>query len=63
MTEGEKGDSSESEEILEKHSDKWYEPDGEEYEYAVNAPSGEHTARKYYKSARGAAKRLKEWYE
>jgi predicted transcriptional regulator len=60
---GGQGDLSESEQILENHSDKWYEPDGKKNDYAVEAPEGDHNDRRYYRSAEGAAKRLKEWYE
>jgi predicted transcriptional regulator len=60
---GGQGDLSEWERILENYSDKWYKPDGQKSEYAVNAPNGDHSDRMYYKSAEGAAKRVKEWYE
>lgn len=57
------GGKSESEEILEKYSENWYEPDGETSEYAVEHPSGKPGRRKYYKTANGAAERLVMWYE
>lgn len=63
MPQGEQGDLSEAEQILEKHSDKWYKPDGKKNEYAVEAPNGDHSDRRYYRSAEGAAERLEVWYE
>lgn len=60
---GEESDVSEWEEILANYPDKWYKSDGAKNEYAVNAPSGDHSDRMYYKTAKGAAKRVKQWYE
>lgn len=60
---GGQGDLSEVEQILEKHSEHWYEPDGEKNDYAVEAPGGDYSDRRYYKSAEGAAERLEWWYE
>lgn len=46
---------------LRRHEEKWYVPNSQKgYKYAVETPTGR---RKYYKTARGAAKRLKQEYE
>jgi len=46
-------------EVFQKHSDKWYVPDSRQSEYAVECPE----KTRYYKTQRGAAKRLSEEFE
>ena len=56
---GESGDGGEPA-ILEQHNDKWYTPDSQEgYKYAVRMPDGD---RKYYKTPKHAADRLRKEY-
>lgn len=47
-------------EIFDKHSDKWYEPDSDNYILAVRPAGG---GRAYFKTTEGAATRLREEYE
>jgi hypothetical protein len=61
--EGENVEQQEFEEMLEKHSEHWYEPDGQKNNYAVDPPEGVDDKRRYYKTAEGAAERLTEWFE
>lgn len=46
-------------EVFQKHSDKWYVPDSLQSKYAVECPE----KTRYYKTQRGAAKRLSEEFE
>ncbi|WP_372479334.1 polyphosphate kinase 1 [Halomicrobium sp. HM KBTZ05] len=46
--------------ILDRHEDRWYEPDSRTYEYAVRTPDGQ---RVYRKTADGAASALRQYYE
>lgn len=47
-------------EVFEKHSDKWYEPDSKNNNFAVRLKNGQ---RKYYKTVEYAAERLRDEYE
>lgn len=46
--------------VFERHPDAWYEPASEKHDFAVYTQEG---GRKYYKTRRGAAQRLKTEYE
>jgi polyphosphate kinase len=48
-------------EIFEKYPEKWYRPNSQNQNYAVYLKDKD--KRKYYKTAEGAAKRLKREYE
>jgi predicted transcriptional regulator len=62
--EGEEGGDEGLPGVFERHSDKWYRPDTEEdYMFAVRMPEGDGTNRKYYKTVRYAANRLRKEYE
>lgn len=56
------GESKDESPVFERHPDKWYVPDSDKgYEYAVRMSAGGRI--KYYKTARGAANRLRKEYE
>ena len=46
-------------EALKRHSDKWWTPESDVYDFAVREKDG---GRRYYKTANGAAKCLKDLY-
>lgn len=46
--------------IFDRHPNKWYNPNSDENDYAVELPNGN---KKYYKTRDGAAKRLRREYE
>jgi predicted transcriptional regulator len=48
-------------EVFDRHSDHWYEPDSDKYDFVVYLPG--HEERKYYKTAENAAKRLRKEYD
>jgi len=46
--------------VFDTHSDHWYQPDSETYDWAVRTTAGE---RRYYKTRDGARGRLQAEYE
>jgi len=62
----ERSSSSSSDDVLDRHPDAWYRPNGK-HNYAVYVPedAGNYDAGKtrYYKTRAGASKALRRWYE
>lgn len=52
---------------FQRHPDKWYEPNSDKHDYAVDVPAdaGIYDAgeTRYFKTRTGAAKALRRWYE
>jgi polyphosphate kinase len=46
--------------VFERHSDRWYDPDSDRYDYAVRTPAGD---RRYLKTEDGARAALERYYD
>lgn len=48
------------ENLMERHSDKWYRPESDDYDYAIRVPDG---GREYRKTSEAVGRRLTKYYE
>lgn len=64
---GSGGDSNTVGDVFDRHSDKWYHPNSNKYNFAVYEPEGTGTSTageaRYYKTRNGAAKAIRRFYE